>query len=91
VLLRIGDDLEPGDIRIPADNVRISGIRLRGPIESVNNDKPASTGIEIDSSVNVEIANNEISGWTIAAIEVRDRQSRIDLGNGRGAVRIIGN
>ena len=75
-----------------ADNVRISGIRLAGPDPSVaDNDAMESKGIWIDSSVNVEIDNNDIYGWRVAAISVRDSRGRIDRANGRGAVRIHDN
>ena len=49
---------------------------------------PPSTGISIHSSLNVEIDNNEISGWHIAAIRVHDPRHRLHRLNGRGAVRI---
>jgi hypothetical protein len=72
-----------------ADNVRISGIRLQGADPSVApEDTPYSTGIRIDSSLNVEIDNNEIYGWHIAGLSVHDGRNRIDRRNGRGAVRI---
>ena len=62
---------------VNADNVRISGIRLQGADPSVAAEgSPPSTGISIDSSLNVEIDNNEISGWHIAAVSVHDHRNR---------------
>jgi hypothetical protein len=75
-----------------ADNVRISGIRLRGADGAVSPDGgPRSTGIAIDSCLNVEIDNNEIFGWHISAIRVHDTRERIDRRNGKGAIRIHDN
>ena len=58
---------------LATDNVRITGIRLQGADQSVaEEDTPSSTGIWINSSLNVEIDNNEIYGWHIAAVRVHD-------------------
>lgn len=61
IVLSIGEYLT-------ADGVRIDGIRLdggnNGSIEGAND--PTWIGIKVYSSVNVEIANSEISGWSIA-------------------------
>jgi hypothetical protein len=75
-----------------ADNVRISGIRLQGADQAVAPEhSPRSTGISIDSCLNVEIDNNEIFGWHVSAIRVHDHRERIDRRNGKGAVRIHDN
>ena len=72
-----------------ADNVRISGIRILGADGSVAEEStPNSIGILVASSINVEIANNEISGWHVAGVQVEDPRARIDRNNGMGAVRI---
>jgi hypothetical protein len=74
-----------------ADNVRISGIRLEGAeMESADDDADGSNGITVYSSVNVEIDNNEISGWRGSAINVRDPWDRINLAN-YNAVRVHDN
>lgn len=77
---------------LPTDNVRISGIRLRGAnLDVAPEDSPPSVGIRVNSGINVEIENNEISGWHVAAIQVNDTLNRIDSRNGSGAVRIRNN
>lgn len=74
------------------DNVRISGIRLQGADTSVaDEDSPRSTAIRVNSSLNVQLDNNEIYGWHDAAIEVSDSRDRIDRHNGAGAVRVHDN
>jgi len=74
-----------------ADNVRISGIRLEGAeLGNADGDAEGSVGITVYSSVNVEIDNNEISGWRGAAVEVRDPWDRINLAN-YDAVRVHNN
>ena len=76
---------------IDGDNVRISGVRIQGPDMGVagRDDKPK--GIHINSHVNVEIAYNEISGWSGAAVEVKDNDERIDYVLNPETVRIHDN
>jgi len=74
-----------------ADNVRISGIRLEGAeLGNADADAEGSVGITVYSSVNVEIDNNEISGWRGSAVDVRDPWGRINLAN-FNAVRVHDN
>jgi hypothetical protein len=57
----------------PADNVRITGLRIEGPqVDIAADDTPGSDGITVNSSSNVEIDNNEIYGWRGSAVEIRD-------------------
>jgi hypothetical protein len=71
-----------------APGVTIRGIRLRGAeMGTADEDAPISNGISVISSVNVDIANNEISGWRGAAVEVRDPAHVINLAN-HDAVRV---
>jgi hypothetical protein len=57
----------------PDDNVRISGVRLEGAEMGIaDGDADGSIGIRVSSSKNVEIDNNEISGWRGAAVQVWD-------------------
>lgn len=71
ILFSIGGHFEGTEERRPADNVRISGIRLEGAEMGVA-DEHASLGIKVYSSVNVEIDNNELSGWSNAAVGVAE-------------------
>jgi len=63
---------EYGMLRIRGDNVRISGLRISGPDLGPIDGDEVSRGILIEAANNVEIANNDIYGWTSAAIEVQD-------------------
>ena len=64
----------------PANGVRITGVRLQGAEMGIaDEDSETSVGIAIYSSRNVEIDNNEISGWRGAGVEVRDTWNRISL------------
>jgi hypothetical protein len=75
-----------------SDNVRITGIRLQGADGSVaDEDSPDAIGVWINSSLNVEIDNNEVFGWHVSGISVHDENDRIDRRNGKGAVRIHDN
>jgi hypothetical protein len=76
--------LTAGSTQSTADNVRISGLRLDGgestdPFSAV--DQPDADGIQVHSSLNVEIDHNEIYGWRGAAVAVSDEQNRIGLAN----------
>ncbi len=75
-----------------ADNVRITGMRIDGGEMGVaDSDTDAAIGITVNSSLNVEIDNNEIYGWRGAAIDVRDTQERISLEVNAKTVRIHDN
>ncbi|MFC0626018.1 right-handed parallel beta-helix repeat-containing protein [Kribbella deserti] len=87
VLLRIGSGYEYHH----ADGVRISGIRLDGGnLGIAGASAPGPIGISVNSSVNIEIANNEIYGWAGIGVQVLDDQQRISLANAT-AVRIHDN
>jgi FG-GAP-like repeat/Right handed beta helix region len=75
-----------------ADNVRVTGLRIDGGEMGVaGSDTDSSIGIVIESSWNVEIADNEIYGWRGAAVEVRDDQNRISRMQNAMTVRIHDN
>ncbi|MBM4201026.1 MAG: hypothetical protein FJ189_07050 [Gammaproteobacteria bacterium] len=57
----------------PVVNVKIHGIRLQGPHwGTASGDDNLERGIMVDSCRNVEISNNEISGWSGQGIYVQD-------------------
>jgi hypothetical protein len=68
-----------------ADGIKIYGLRIDGGMSGqVNSDDPTETGIAIYSSVNVEVGNCEIYGWSGTAVTVQDRDQipgRISLRN----------
>jgi hypothetical protein len=66
-----------GLFRVDGDNVRITGVRIEGPDMGVVDGDVVSRGIFANSTVNLEIDHNEISGWTSAAIEVQDTYGAI--------------
>jgi hypothetical protein len=63
-----------------SDNVRISGIRLDGGMTHwlTEGDEPTSAGIQVDSTVNVEIGDSELYGWNGSAISVVDPAQRME-------------
>jgi hypothetical protein len=66
--------------------VLISGIRLDGGNMGIG-DGAGPVGITVFSSVNVDIGNCEIYGWSGTGIEVLDPRNRLELHNA-SAVRI---
>ena len=49
---------------VEGDNVRIAGVRIQGPYQGIwAEESERCAGILINSSVNVDIQNNEIFGW----------------------------
>jgi hypothetical protein len=69
---------------IDADGVRISGVRIDGGDMGIagnaiiqDDDKVVPFGIVVDSSIDVEIANSEIYGWSGIGIQVKDERKRI--------------
>jgi hypothetical protein len=76
---------------IYGDNVRITGLRIEGPEMGVSDADDNSRAILTDSSVNVEIDHNEISGWSTAGIMVWDTKGRIDPAVNPQALRIHDN
>jgi hypothetical protein len=71
-----------------ADGVRIVGVRIDGGNMGIagngviQDSDPHPVGIIINSSVNVEIAHNEIYGWSGSAVEVADSRHRLGLRTG---------
>jgi hypothetical protein len=73
-----------------SDGVRVNGIRLDGGHMEIG-DGNGPIGIRVRSSVNVDIGNNEIYGWTGIGVQViDDRLERIASRN-RSAVRVHDN
>ncbi len=69
-----------GGFGVPGSNVRITGLRIQGAEMGVADaDAPGSTGISIRSWTNIDIDNNEISGWRGSGVEVLDDDGKIDL------------
>jgi hypothetical protein len=59
--------------RVAGDDARITGLRIRGAEFGIGEgDDNKAKGISVDSNVRVEIANNEISGWSGSAVAVSD-------------------
>ena len=76
-----------GGFGVPGSNVRITGLRIQGAEMGVADaDAPGSTGISIRSWTNVEIDNNEISGWRGSGVEVLDDDGKIRVPYGRCAI-----
>jgi hypothetical protein len=74
------------------DHVHISGLRIDGGVMGVaDGDSSTTNGIFIDSSLDVEIDNNEIYGWRGSAIDVRDNYERISLAVNPMTVRVHDN
>ncbi|MGH8533263.1 MAG: right-handed parallel beta-helix repeat-containing protein, partial [Gammaproteobacteria bacterium] len=66
----------------PDDDVRISGVRLEGAEMGIaDGGAKGSIGITVLSSKNVEIDNNEISGWRGAGVYVGDPRRVINPDN----------
>jgi hypothetical protein len=82
ILFQIGDDNESS--AYDGDGVRISGIRLEGAITDdpfSATDLDDSDGIQIQSSISVEIDHSEIFHWAGAAVQVVDNRQRINRDN----------
>lgn len=69
---RASSDYVGDTMLVPADNARITGLRVRGPRWDMGWSRPEiymdSRGIEVDGAA-VEIDNNEIFGWAHAAVQ----------------------
>jgi len=78
--------------QVQGDRVRITGLRIEGPVMGVGSgDDNTSRGISINSQVNIEIDQNELFGWSGAAIDVWDEAARIDYAASPPAVHIHDN
>jgi hypothetical protein len=71
---QLTDDPNPGDsmFEVAGDDVRITGLRLRGPSRSTNTDIPKVNGIlaHDDLFTRTIIDHNELSDWPGAAVSV---------------------
>ncbi len=57
-------------LEIKANGVRIMGMRLRGPTGSLDRDSPDSYGIRAHSQFTSILDHNDLSEWTVAAVDV---------------------
>jgi hypothetical protein len=77
------------------DNVRITGVRIQGPDLGVPDRERTCAGIHvnssINSSVNIDIHNNELFGWSGSAVRIHDDAGRINVVDNPEAVRIRDN
>jgi hypothetical protein len=62
---------------VRGDDVRISGLRIRGPDYGVRAISGIRRGIQARSTVELEIDHNEISGFSGAAVQLGDPGGRI--------------
>ena len=62
---------------VRGDDVRISGLRIRGPDFGVPNASGNKRAIASGSNVELEIDHNEISGFQGVGVELRDNDGRI--------------
>jgi Right handed beta helix region len=76
---------------VGGDNVRITGVRIEGSEMGVSTQSAPARGIHIDSRVNVEIDNNEISGWSHVGVSIWDGGQRTDPAINPGAIYIHDN
>jgi Right handed beta helix region len=77
---------------VRGDNVRISGLRIEGADMGIaDDDGGPSSGIYVDSHLNVEIDHNEVYGWKNSAIGVSDDDERISYVLNPETVRIHDN
>ncbi len=58
-----------------SSGVRITGVRIAGPDQERAKTGIQTFGIRVLSAVDVEIDNNELSGWRGTAVDVRDPSS----------------
>jgi hypothetical protein len=73
-------------------DVRISGLRIRGPdSDEIVNEGDRSTAIHVNSAVDVEIDHNELYGWKNSAIRVTDHVDKITYNRNPWTVRIHDN
>jgi hypothetical protein len=63
---------------VKGDGVRISGLRIEGPDMGVPGDDEVQVAIYDNSYINVQVDNNEISGWSGSAVKIEDDGQRID-------------
>lgn len=69
-------DSDPPDSTPPA-NIRIENFRIEGPdMDTIDGDDKLEHGINLESCVNVDIGNMELSGWSGAAIYIADAERR---------------
>jgi hypothetical protein len=74
-------------------NVRISGLRIKGPDDTeIVDGGDQSTAIHVNSAVDVEVDHNELYGWKNSAIRVADTYNdRINYKRNPWTVRIHDN
>lgn len=83
-------------LQIDGDGARVEGLRLRGPSTSTDSELPTVFGIVLTHEWAATIANNEMWGWTGAAVRVDPGGPRLlacpPSERGRAApVHVVGN
>ena len=60
-----------------SDNIHITNVRIQGPdMDTMDGDDKLEHGINIDSCVDMELGNVELSGWSGAAVYILDDGGR---------------
>ena len=63
-------------LAVRGDDVRISGLRIRGPDYGIPDTKKMRRGIQAKGTVELEIDNNEISGFEGMGVQLSDDKDR---------------
>ncbi len=68
---------QPGTmLEVNGDDVRITGLRMRGPNRSTDTHDPETKGIRAHDRFKTIIDHNDMSDWTVAAVEVTNDEIR---------------
>jgi hypothetical protein len=76
---------------VGGDDVRISGIRIEGPDMGVSESEDKAVAIGIESQVDIEVDNNEISGFSGSGVSVEDSAGRIHATHDFDAIHVHDN
>src|SRR5205085_9273824 len=76
----VGPGIPEGLLQIAGDQVRITGLRLHGPSRNIEGNVPKTGGIVALAGNRAIIDHNDLSDWTVAAINVLggDNSSQCD-------------
>jgi hypothetical protein len=73
---------DPGMLQVFGNDVRITGLRMRGPSRSADGAKPIAVGVFApDNFTHTIIDHNDMSDWTNAAIQVEGGNSILRCGS----------
>ena len=80
-------------LEVNGDDVRITGLRMRGPNRSTDTHDPETWGIRAHDHFKTIIDHNDMSDWTVAAVEVTNDEVRdhCDPQMRGQAVRVVDN